>query len=96
MKLLDLVRPINDQKKRELEAQLEAEKQRFQQATDRAATSLRTSVLERRWFEEHPLETTLLILLGGYCIAKWADSQRQRQMQSAKAARDRNSGLTYS
>lgn len=96
MKLLDLVRPINDQKKRELEAQLEAEKLRFQESADRAATNFRTSVLERRWFNEHPLETSMLILLGGFCAAKWVDGQRQRRMQSAEEARKRGSGLTYS
>jgi hypothetical protein len=75
MRLLDLVRPINDQKKRELEVQLELEKQKLNQATDRAATQIRTSILERRWFQEHPMETTILILLGGFCVAKWAGNR---------------------
>jgi len=80
MKLLDLVRPIHTQKKFELEAELEAEKLRFMQATDRAATEFRTSVIERRWFDEHPLETSLMILFGGYCVARWVGQQRKNRL----------------
>jgi hypothetical protein len=89
MRLLDLVRPINEQKKRELELQLELEKQRLNQSTDRAATQIRTSVLERRWFHEHPMETTILILLGGFCVARWADSQKLARSKAQRSSTER-------
>ncbi len=80
MKLFDLIRPINYQKRLELESELEAEKRRLAQASGRAATRFRSSVLERRWFNEHPLETTFMILLGGYCAARWVDRQRKSRL----------------
>jgi hypothetical protein len=81
MKLLDIVRPINHQKKRELEAQLEEEKLRLKQATESAAKKVRDVAMDRRWFREHPLETTLLIALGGYCVARWAAQRREDRLQ---------------
>jgi hypothetical protein len=51
------------------------------QTTDRAATEFRTSVIERRWFDEHPLETSLIILFGGYCLARWTGQQRKKTLQ---------------
>jgi hypothetical protein len=86
MKFLELVRPINYQKKRELELELEKEKRRFKNTTKSAAAEFRGAVIEGSWFREHPIESAVLILLGGYYVARSISSRSSR----AKILRNAN------
>jgi hypothetical protein len=83
LKLIDIFKPIDDRRAREIERQLQEEKQRLLQTTSHAATRVRRSFIERRWFAENPVETTLLILLGGYCVARWATERRKLDFASS-------------
>ena len=76
MKVIQFVRPANWKRKMELEQELRSEKQRFHDASRRAADALRYDLKIEHWIENYPLESALVILAGGYFLARFFASGR--------------------
>ena len=78
MKVIQLIRPANYAKKEELERRLRDEKLRFHEASREAADAIRYDLKLQHWIEEYPLESAIVVLMGGLLLARAVQHRRGR------------------
>ena len=67
---MKLVKPMNEDKKEQLERELEFQKQRFIRATRQTKETLKTDLNIRNWIREFPLQSAAICFISGYMVTR--------------------------
>jgi hypothetical protein len=70
------VTPVSEEKKLELERELELQKERFLEASTRGLNAIRTDLSILSWMRAYPRETAILIMVGGFTVARLIQARR--------------------
>lgn len=74
---MKLVRPVSEEKRRELQRDLEAQEQRLRAAASRAADALQQNLSIAKWIQQYPVESALFLVAGGIAIGRFFSKKPQ-------------------
>lgn len=74
---MKLVHPISEQKKKELEQEIENQKQRLREATAASVEKIKKDLSAKEWIRNYPIQSAVLLTIGGFFAVQYLNSKRQ-------------------
>lgn len=71
---MKLIRPISEEKRRNIEEELEIQKKRFANATRQTAEKIRIDVSILKLWRDRPLQTATVLAVGGFVAGQLLSS----------------------
>jgi hypothetical protein len=69
--IMKLIKPISEERRRQLEEELELQKKRFSEATQSTSDALTKSLSVLDWFRRHPRELAAVSFATGLLAAQY-------------------------